>query len=59
MTKAACECVAQDDIRLFSRGACHVFAVVLQEMKQEEDYELVRVSVLKELEEISLGCRPR
>jgi hypothetical protein len=30
-----------------------VFAVVLQEMKKEEDYELVRVSVLKELDEIT------
>lgn len=43
MTEAAQKCLRQDDLRLFSRGACHVFAVALLRCRPEEHYEISRV----------------
>jgi hypothetical protein len=43
MTEAALDCLKQDDLRMFSRGGCHVFAVALQRYRSEEQYELCRV----------------
>lgn len=43
MTDAALECLKQDDLRLFYKGACHVFAVALQRYRSEQRYELCRV----------------
>jgi hypothetical protein len=43
MTDAALTCLKQDDLRLFSKGACHVFAVALQRYRPDEQYEICRV----------------
>jgi hypothetical protein len=43
MTDAALECLKQDDLRMFYKGACHVFAVALQRYRSLEQYELCRV----------------
>jgi hypothetical protein len=43
MTGAAIDCLNQDDLRMFCRGACHVFAVALQRYKPQEQYKLRRV----------------
>src|SRR6266480_7131344 len=43
MTEDAIACLVQDDLRLFFKGACHVFAVTLQECRREENYSLYRV----------------
>jgi hypothetical protein len=41
------ECLRQDDIRLFHKGACHVFAAVLKHALLDEDYSLKRVVLMK------------
>lgn len=43
MTNAALECLKQDDLRLFYKGACHIFAVALQRYRSEQQYEVCRV----------------
>jgi hypothetical protein len=43
MTHAALECLKQDDLRMFYKGACHVFAIALQRYRSEEQYELCRI----------------
>ncbi|HEV2806284.1 MAG TPA: hypothetical protein VGW57_15280 [Chthoniobacterales bacterium] len=43
MTDRAIACLKQDDLRLFYKGACHVFAVALQRYQPAERYQLRRV----------------
>lgn len=43
MTDAALACLNQDNLRLFYKGACHVFAVALQRFTVSDSYELRRV----------------
>jgi hypothetical protein len=43
LTEAAVACLDQDNLRLFFKGACHVFAVALQQYRAEENYTLHRV----------------
>lgn len=43
MTDDALKCLKQDDLRMFYKGACHVFAVALQRYRSQDQYELCRV----------------
>jgi len=44
------ECIVQDDMRLFHKGACHVFAAALADAVPGEGYMLKRVVLKKEFD---------
>ena len=44
------ECLGQDDVRLFHKGACHVFAAALADAVPGEGYTLKRVVLRKEFD---------
>ena len=46
MTDSEEQCLAFDDLKFFNRGACHLFAVALQDSQPLEKYDLVRLSCL-------------
>jgi hypothetical protein len=48
MNAAETECLSQDDIRLFHKGACHIFAVTLKASFSDEGYTLKRVVLEKD-----------
>ncbi|HUA68557.1 MAG TPA: hypothetical protein VMA13_08410 [Candidatus Saccharimonadales bacterium] len=50
MNAAETECLNQDDIRLFHKGACHIFASALKQAFPCESYSLKRVVLLREFD---------
>jgi len=50
MNACESECLQQDDVRLFHKGACHILAVALKELLPDEAYVLKRVLLQKEFD---------
>jgi len=50
MTALETDCLKQDDVRLFHKGACHIFAATLKAKFANEAYVLKRVLLKREFD---------